>query len=202
MLSGLKRLALKIGEIVFRTTRIAKRISALITAPARGAGRAETHATRDPFFNYYGCTLTILTIGFTRKSAEVFFGRLQVAGVRRIIDVRLNNVSQLAGFTKKDDLRYFAKAVCGIEYVHLTELAPTAEMLDAYKKAKKPDWSLYEQRFLELLRTRHVEQTISRELLDGGCLLCSEEKPEHCHRRLVAEYLQAHWPQVEIQHIP
>ncbi len=145
--------------------------------------------------------MKILTIGFTRKSAEVFFGRLQEAGVLRIIDVRLNNVSQLAGFTKKDDLRYFAKAVCGIEYVHVPELAPTAEMLDGYKKAKKPDWAHYEQQFLRLMRERQVEKTISPELLDGGCLLCSEEKPEHCHRRLVAEYLQERWPQVEIQHI-
>uniref|UniRef100_UPI0015D7B598 DUF488 domain-containing protein n=1 Tax=Nevskia soli TaxID=418856 RepID=UPI0015D7B598 len=80
--------------------------------------------------------MTIFTIGFTRKSAETFFTLLSRAGVQRLIDVRLNNVSQLAGFTKKDDLRYFTKAICGIDYVHLPELAPTADILDAFKKQK------------------------------------------------------------------
>ena len=146
--------------------------------------------------------MKILTIGFTRKSAETFFTRLKDAGVKRLIDVRLNNVSQLAGFTKKNDLRYFAKAICNIDYLHLPELAPTAEILDPYKKAKNGDWTLYERQFLDLMRSRQIENAMSREVLDGGCLLCSEEKPHHCHRRLVAEYLQAHWPNVEIEHIP
>lgn len=145
--------------------------------------------------------MKVFTIGFTKKSAETFFTRLQKAGVRRIVDVRLNNVSQLAGFTKKDDLRYFAKAICGIDYVHVPVLAPTAEMLDAYKK-HNGDWSVYERQFLDLMRTRRIEETISREMLDGGCLLCSEETPHHCHRRLVAEYLKAKWTEVDIEHIP
>jgi len=145
--------------------------------------------------------MRILTIGFTRKSAETFFSRLKDARVRRLVDVRLNNVSQLAGFTKRDDLRFFTKAICGIEYVHVPELAPTQEMLDDYKK-HKGDWSLYERRFLDLMRSRHIEDSLSQEMLDGSCLLCSEEKPDHCHRRLVVEYLQQHWPDVEIQHIP
>jgi uncharacterized protein (DUF488 family) len=143
----------------------------------------------------------IFTIGFTKKSAETFFARLKNAGVRRLIDVRLNNVSQLAGFTKKDDLRYFTKAICNIDYVHLPEFAPTADILDPYKKAKNGDWQLYEQQFLDLMRARHIETT-PREILDGGCLLCSEEKPHHCHRRLVAEYLKERWHDVEIDHIP
>jgi len=145
--------------------------------------------------------MRIFTIGFTKKSAEAFFTRLQNAGVRRLVDVRLNNISQLAGFTKKDDLRYFLKAICNIEYVHLPELAPTAESLDAYKKQKHGDWELYERRFLDLMRSRQVENT-PREILADGCLLCSEEKPLHCHRRLVAEYLKEHWGDVEIEHIP
>ncbi len=145
--------------------------------------------------------MKIFTIGFTKKSAETFFTRLKTAGVQRLIDVRLNNVSQLAGFTKKDDLRYFTKAICNIEYVHLPELAPTADILDPYKKAKNGDWVAYERQFLDLMRSRHIESTISREMLDGGCLLCSEEKPDHCHRRLVAEYLKEHWRDVEIEHI-
>jgi uncharacterized protein (DUF488 family) len=146
--------------------------------------------------------MKLFTIGFTKKSAETFFTRLKNAGVKRLVDVRLNNVSQLAGFTKKDDLRYFTKAICNIEYVHLPELAPTADILNAYKKAKNGDWQLYERQFLELIRARHIEDTTPRELLDGGCLLCSEEKPDHCHRRLVAEYLKDKWRDVDVEHIP
>lgn len=146
--------------------------------------------------------MKIFTIGFTKKSAETFFTRLQSTGVKRLLDVRLNNVSQLAGFTKKDDLRYFSKAICGIEYLHLPDLAPTAEILDPFKKAKNGDWAAYEGQFLDLMRARKIEETTPRDLLDGGCLLCSEETPHHCHRRLVAEYLQQHWSGVEIEHIP
>jgi uncharacterized protein (DUF488 family) len=146
--------------------------------------------------------MKIFTIGFTKKSAETFFTRLRNAGVKRLIDVRLNNVSQLAGFTKKNDLRYFTKAICNLDYVHLPELAPTAEILDPYKKAKNGDWALYERQFLDLMRSRHIESAMSRDVLDGACLLCSEEKPDRCHRRLVAEYLKLHWPDVEIEHIP
>ncbi len=145
--------------------------------------------------------MTIFTIGFTKKSAERFFTLIQNAGVKRLIDVRLKNVSQLAGFAKRDDLRYFTKTICGIEYAHLPELAPTAGILDPYKKAKKGDWEVYERQFLELMRSRRIEDT-PRELLDGACLLCSEEKPHHCHRRLVAEYLKEHWGGVEIVHLP
>ena len=145
--------------------------------------------------------MKIFTIGFTKKSAETFFTKLKNAGVKRLVDVRLNNVSQLAGFTKRDDLRYFTKAICGIDYVHLPELAPTQDILDAYKK-HKGDWGVYEREFLDLMRRRHIEDNTSREILDDGCLLCSEEKPHHCHRRLVAEYFRQHWPDVEIEHIP
>jgi uncharacterized protein (DUF488 family) len=145
--------------------------------------------------------MRIYTIGFTRKSAETFFTRLADAGVRRLIDIRLNNVSQLAGFTKRDDLRYFAKAICGIEYLHLPELAPTAEILERVRKAKSVDWGRFEREFLELMRARKIEKTVSREMVDGACLLCSEETPEHCHRRFVAEYLQGKWGGVEIEHI-
>jgi uncharacterized protein (DUF488 family) len=146
--------------------------------------------------------MKIFTIGFTKKSAETFFTRLQKSGAKRLVDVRLNNVSQLAGFAKRDDLRYFTKQLCGIEYLHLTALAPTANILDPYKKAKNGDWNLYESQFLDLMKARRIEETISPEMIDGGCLLCSEEKPHHCHRRLVAEYLKQKWGDVEIEHIP
>lgn len=146
--------------------------------------------------------MKIFTIGFTKKSAETFFTRLKSAGIKRLVDVRLNNVSQLAGFTKKDDLKYFTKAICGVDYVHLPQLAPTSEILDPYKKQKNGDWQLYERQFIELMQARRIEETISPEILDGGCLLCSEEKPHHCHRRLVAEYLKEKWGDVQIEHLP
>jgi len=145
--------------------------------------------------------MKIFTIGFTKKSAEAFFTKLKEARIKRLIDVRLNNVSQLAGFTKKEDLRYFAKAICNVEYVHMPTLAPTQDMLDEYKK-RKGDWSVYQCRFLGLMASRRIEEITSPEVLDGGCLLCSEEKPHHCHRRLVAEYLKEKWHNVDICHIP
>ncbi|HEV3156171.1 MAG TPA: DUF488 domain-containing protein [Candidatus Baltobacteraceae bacterium] len=144
--------------------------------------------------------MKIYTIGFTKKSAEVFFSRLKDAGVKRLIDIRLNNTSQLAAFTKRDDLRYFAKTICNIDYVHVPDLCPTQNILDAYKK-QKGDWGIYERHFLELMRRRRIEETIPCEILSEACLLCSEESPHHCHRRLVAEYLQEKWGNVEIKHI-
>lgn len=144
--------------------------------------------------------MQIFTIGFTNKKAQQFFDKLQQAGVKRVVDVRLNNISQLAGFAKKDDLRYFLRAIAGIDYVHVPELAPTKELLDAYKKFKG-DWSVYEREFLELMERRRIESTLAKVLIDQGCSLCSEDKPHHCHRRLVAEYLQRHWAQVSIEHL-
>ena len=144
--------------------------------------------------------MKIFTIGFTKKSAQTFFTELKAADVKRLIDVRLNNVSQLAGFSKKDDLQYFTKEICGIEYVHLPALAPTADILDAYKK-HKGDWRVYEEKFLDLMRFRRIEETVPPKTLAEGCLLCSEEKPHHCHRRLVAEYLKEMWGNVEIEHL-
>jgi len=143
--------------------------------------------------------MKIFTIGFTKKSAERFFSKLKNAHVSKLVDVRLNNVSQLAGFSKKDDLSYFTKQICGIEYVHLPQLAPTQDMLDEYKKGSG-DWALYERKFLDLMASRHIED-MDRSRLDGGCLLCSEDKPHHCHRRLVAEYLRDKWRDVEIEHL-
>lgn len=132
--------------------------------------------------------MKVFTIGFTRKSAEEFFTTLCTSGAKRLIDVRLNNVSQLAGFSKRDDLRYFAKAICGIEYIHMRELAPTQRMLDAYKK-HRGTWADYERQFLDLMAERCIEESLSKELMDCGCLLCSEDEPDQCHRRLVAEYI-------------
>ncbi len=144
--------------------------------------------------------MQVFTIGFTKKTAEDFFSRLTKAGVSRIADVRLNNVSQLAGFAKRADLKYFAKEICGIDYMHLPSLAPEKGMLDEYKK-KTHDWGTYEMRFNSLLKERQIEQTLSRQELEGACLLCSEDKPHNCHRRLVAEYLRNAWGDLDIIHL-
>lgn len=144
--------------------------------------------------------MKIFTIGFTKKSAEQFFTRLKQPGLVRVVDTRLNNVSQLAGFTKKNDLSFFLREICHIDYVHLPELAPTQEILDAYKK-NGGDWKTYERQFLELMVRRRVEETLDKKLISGGCLLCSESTPEHCHRRLVAECLREKWGDVDIQHL-
>lgn len=144
--------------------------------------------------------MNLFTIGFTKKSAETFFETLRKSGAKRVVDVRLNNVSQLAGFAKRQDLVYFLKHICGMDYVHLPDLAPTQDMLDDYKK-KRETWESYEQRFLDLMSQRRVEEKVSKEMLADGCLLCSEEKPHHCHRRLVAEYLKQHWGDVDIKHL-
>lgn len=144
--------------------------------------------------------MKIHTIGFTKKSAEKFFGLLRASGAATLVDVRLNNVSQLAGFAKRDDLRYFLGELCGMAYTHRPDLAPTQPMLDDYKK-QGTGWATYEDRFLELMGHRGIEDAVPRELLDNAVLLCSEDKPHHCHRRLVAEYLAQRWDGVTIEHL-
>lgn len=143
--------------------------------------------------------MKIYTIGFTKTSAEGFFTRLMKSGANKLIDVRLNNISQLAGFAKRDDLRYFTKQICGLGYEHVPKLAPTQDILDEFKK-NGGAWNVYENKFLDLMAKRHIED-IDRQQIDGGCLLCSEDKPHHCHRRLVAEYLGNKWSDVEIVHL-
>ncbi|WP_406663007.1 DUF488 family protein [Gallaecimonas sp. GXIMD1310] len=136
-------------------------------------------------------TIDIYTIGFTKKSAEKFFTFLRHSNVKTLIDVRLNNVSQLAGFAKRDDLKFFLNELCGAEYVHSPELAPTKDILNAYKKGDM-SWEVYEDKFLNLMGQRNIERSIKPTLLDQGCLLCSEHEPHLCHRRLVVEYLNQH----------
>lgn len=133
----------------------------------------------------------LFTIGFTGKSAEQFFALLSKAGVRRLLDVRLNNTSQLAGFAKRDDLRFFAERIGGIEYLALRELAPEPAMLTAYR-SKTMNWQQYASAYLALLAERSIENSIDFDLLEDGCLLCSEHLPHHCHRRLAAEYVERH----------
>jgi uncharacterized protein (DUF488 family) len=135
---------------------------------------------------------SVATIGFTQSSAERFFERLLAAGVRKVVDVRLHNTSQLAGFAKADDLAYFLKRIGGIAYVHEPLLAPTEALFKAYKK-ERGEWAAYETAFLELMAERRIEHRLKPAMLDGACLLCSEAKPHHCHRRLVCEYLNVKW---------
>ena len=140
------------------------------------------------------------TIGFTKKSAETFFTKLRESGVKRLLDVRLNNSSQLAGFAKRDDLRFFLKTIADIEYEHIPELAPTKDILDAYKK-HGGEWEVYEKEFLELMAKRGIETHLSPEDFQASCLLCSEHLPELCHRRLVVEYLQEKWGDLTVSHL-
>jgi uncharacterized protein (DUF488 family) len=146
--------------------------------------------------------MEIFTIGFTQTPAAEFFGKLNRAGVRRLLDVRLNNTSQLAAYAKRDDLAYFLRAICDADYEHAPLLAPTQEMLDAYKK-KKGSWQTYEEQFLNLMRERRIEQALDRERFENlpTVLLCSERTAEHCHRRLVLEYLQINWADVVPVHL-
>lgn len=145
--------------------------------------------------------MEVHTIGFTKKSAEEFFGILKAAGVKRLIDVRLNNVSQLAGFAKRKDLEYFLRELCGIEYIHELQFAPEKEMLDAYKK-NGGAWEDYEREFRQLMRDREIEKSVGRELFEEpAALLCSEPTAEHCHRRLVLEHLRETWGDVEVNHL-
>ncbi|OHB59502.1 MAG: hypothetical protein A2167_01380 [Planctomycetes bacterium RBG_13_46_10] len=142
----------------------------------------------------------IYTIGFAEKTAREFFTKLKDAGVKTVIDIRLNNASQLAGFTKEQDLPYFLQEIAGIKYIHKPELAPTKDILDAYRK-KDIDWSEYERRFCQLLIERQLGDIITQQFVDKSCLLCSETKPDKCHRRLVAEYLRELWEDVKIVHL-
>jgi uncharacterized protein (DUF488 family) len=142
----------------------------------------------------------LYTIGLAKMTAESFFVRLVKAGVKTVIDVRLNNTSQLAGFAKKEDLRYFLEAISKIGYEHRPELAPTQDILDEYKK-RGGDWARYTERFLGLMAQRKIEEMLDRSEMDEACLLCSENSPRHCHRRLVAEYLKEKWGDLEIIHL-
>ncbi|MDP3479437.1 MAG: DUF488 domain-containing protein [Desulfoprunum sp.] len=145
-------------------------------------------------------TINLYTIGFTKKSAKTFFSKLRNAGVTKLIDIRLNNVSQLAGFAKRDDLTFFLKELCNCDYKHIPDFAPTKEILDSYKK-KQIDWNEYVRRFVNLIKERKIETKITSEELNNACFLCSEPTSEQCHRRLVSEYLKDHFGNIDIKHL-
>ncbi|MFQ3597147.1 MAG: DUF488 domain-containing protein [Chloroherpetonaceae bacterium] len=145
-------------------------------------------------------TITIYTIGFTNKSAQRFFDLLSAHRVQRLIDTRLNNSSQLAGFAKGKDLAFFAGKICGCEYVHNLLLAPSKEILEDYRN-KKITWEQYEQKYLSLLKERAIEKQIDFNKLHQSCFLCSEHLPERCHRRLLVEYIKPFHSGIEIVHL-
>lgn len=145
--------------------------------------------------------MEIYTIGFTQTTAEHFFKRLAHADVERLLDVRLNNSSQLAGFAKAKDLPYLLRELVGATYEHEPLLAPTQDLLDAYKK-RKGTWAAYEIDFLALLEQRRIHDALSRDDFEQRtALLCSEATAEHCHRRLVCEFLAKRWPDVHTLHL-
>jgi len=146
--------------------------------------------------------MRIFTIGFTQKSAQDFFELLKNSGVETVVDIRLNNTSQLAGFAKYPDIKYFLKAICDIDYVHDTTFAPTEEIMKNYKN-KKTDWTQFEKEFNELLNQRNIEEHIKNnyETKDNICLLCSEAQPQKCHRKLTAQKFSEIFNGVQIQHL-
>jgi uncharacterized protein (DUF488 family) len=143
----------------------------------------------------------VFTIGFTQTTAKAFFERLKATSIRSVIDVRLHNTSQLAGFAKAEDLAYFLQTIGGMSYRHEPLLAPSDDILKAFKK-QKGDWRVYERQFLDLMGERRIEDRLRPELFDGACLLCSEATPHHCHRRLVCEYLNGKWNgRLKVRHL-
>jgi uncharacterized protein (DUF488 family) len=146
--------------------------------------------------------MKLYTIGFTQKSAQEFFTRLRASGVQQLIDIRINPHGQLSGFAKKEDLPYFLDELASqCRYIHLPILAPTKEILNDYRASG--NWSYYVARFESLMDERNIPATLDRSAFEAlpSCLLCSEDSPEQCHRRLVAERLASHWSELEIVHL-
>ncbi len=145
--------------------------------------------------------MKLLTIGYTKSTAKSFFTRLKNANVKTVIDVRLSNNNLFAGFTKKEDLRFFLNEICNIDYKHMPNLlAPSKDLHKRNQKGTLP-WSQYETEFIQLLIDRKIENVLMQRTFDHGCLLCSESTADHCHRRLVAEYLQQKWGNIDIEHL-
>ena len=145
--------------------------------------------------------ITLYTIGFTKKSAERFFTLLKDNGVKQLVDVRISNNSQLAGFAKGKDLEFFVKEICHIPYKHIVDFAPSKDLLDRWHK-QEVSWEAYERIYIQLLQDRNILRNYGIKSLNGSCFLCSEDTPEQCHRRLLAEYLKKHsTEQVKIIHL-
>ncbi len=148
----------------------------------------------------HSAAIQVFTIGFAGKSAEQFFSILVDSGIRHLIDARLLNRSQLAGYAKRTDLEFFLRSIVGAGYSHLPAFAPTKQLLDDYKKGKT-SWEAYERQYRALLEERKPHKGLTPEKLDRSCLLCAEPSPDRCHRRLAAEYLRQVWPGIVITHL-
>ena len=142
----------------------------------------------------------LYTIGFTGTTAENFFKRLKENNISKLIDIRLNNKSQLSGFAKKDDIKFFLKEILKIKYKHVPKFAPSDEILKNYRN-KEMDWTTYEKLYSKLIIDRNVEKILSLRELNRSCLLCSESKETYCHRRILAEYLKGKFPDLSIIHL-
>jgi uncharacterized protein (DUF488 family) len=142
----------------------------------------------------------LYTMGYTQKTAETFFNLVNNAGIKRLVDIRLHNNSQLTGFTKQNNLKYFLERLSDCDYCHIPLMAPSKDIFDDYMK-NGLEWKDYERRFKELIGQRKIEQMINEDEIDGACLLCCEPEATNCHRRLVAEYLQSHYRDIEIIHL-
>jgi len=145
-------------------------------------------------------TTRIFTVGYAGKNACQFFTILKQAGIRKVIDVRLYNTSQLAGFTKKQDIEYFLQAIVGAEYISLPIMAPTKQLLNDYKKGQI-SWQQYETQFKSIITQRQIEKHIMSQDMNMSCFLCSETTADNCHRRLIAEYMAELWPNISIIHL-
>ncbi|TXE83245.1 DUF488 domain-containing protein [Campylobacter peloridis] len=143
--------------------------------------------------------MNIFTIGFSGKTAEIFFQILVKNNIAKLIDVRLNNKSQLAGFTNIKHLPYLLK-IHNIKYEHMLDLAPSAELLDLYKK-NKITWSDYEKKYIQILQDRKILKNLDIKIFDNCVLLCSEPTSDKCHRRVLAEYLQNNFKNIKIEHL-
>ena len=144
--------------------------------------------------------IKIFTIGYAGKNAREFFLILKQAGIRKVIDVRLYNTSQLAGFTKKQDIEYFLQAIVGADYIHMPIMAPTKQLLNDYKKGLI-SWQQYEKQFNSIIAQRQIEKRLIPQGMDMSCFLCSEATADNCHRRLITEYLAKHWQNISIHHL-
>ncbi len=144
--------------------------------------------------------IKVFTIGYAGKNARQFFSILKQTGIRKVIDVRLYNTSQLAGFSKKQDVEYFLQAIVGAEYIHMPIMAPTKQLLNDYKK-RWISWQQYETQFKSIIAQRRIDKHIMPQDIDMSCFLCSEATADNCHRRLAAEYLAGLWPNISIIHL-
>ncbi len=145
--------------------------------------------------------MDVFTIGLTKKTAQEFFEALTNAGIKTLIDIRLNNKSQLAGFSKQADLEYFLGAICSIRYIHEPLLTPTEEMLKAYR-SKVIGWEEFGRQYKDLLRTRDVSDHLDQSVFKtNAVLLCSDLEADHCHRRWSAEYLRDSWGGLDLVHL-